>query len=566
VRGLALLGIFALTLILRLWGFAQGYPGFYGHVDEIGVAASIWNFFRAATLQPTEFTYPAFYSYLVAAGLWLTHAMGWGPDLGRLSESLIFVSYLDPGRAVLVGRVFSAGLSALVPLLTYALGKEAFNPRVGSIAALFVAIALVPVIHAHQALPDSAMALGAALCFYCSWRIYTCGSWRYYLLAGFVAGLVVATKYNGAFTAFAIPAAHCLRSDRTLRSLVAPRLWGSIFLAILALLVGSPYLFLASDKYWALAHYQISSLDFALGERTPWWWIVRSLPQAEWLVGGLMLGGMAWSLYRREALDWILWAAWLPSFLYIGSWTRESLHYLLHFYPVWALEAARLLEAGVVRVIPGRTWLVSAMAVCCTLPSIYQVVLYNRELGKPDLRQEVADWIRTNIPDGTRLAMNWLPYCPELPLKRVRENIARGYAENPQAQELLQEAWSGVPAYELVNLEVWLKQPVVPEFYQDKIDLDDPETRRVFSRGWLSPRQLRQRGVQYIVLPDAAIGRFLHGDPPSALSGAAHYHYHKNRAYFSNLIAADNLATEEIVRFESRSGFRGASISIFRLR
>ena len=281
MRGLALLGIFALTLILRLWGFAQGYPGFYGHVDEIGVAASIWNFFRAATLQPTEFTYPAFYSYLVAAGLWLTHAMGWGPDLGRLSESLIFVSYLDPGRAVLVGRVFSAGLSALVPLLTYALGKEAFNPRVGSIAALFVAIALVPVIHAHQALPDSAMALGAALCFYCSWRIYTCGSWRYYLLAGFVAGLVVATKYNGAFTAFAIPAAHCLRSDRTLRSLVAPRLWGSIFLAILALLVGSPYLFLASDKYWALAHYQISSLDFALGERTPWWWIVRSLRNVE---------------------------------------------------------------------------------------------------------------------------------------------------------------------------------------------------------------------------------------------------------------------------------------------
>ena len=201
--------------------------------------------------------------------------------------------------------------------------------------------------------------------------------------------------------------------------------------------------------------------------------------------------------------------------------------------------------------------MVSAVAVCCALPSIYQVVLYNRDLEKPDLRQEAADWIRTNIPDGTRLAMSWLPYCPELPLKQVRENIARVYAENPQAQELLLEAWAGVPAYELVNLEVWLKKPVVPEFYQDKVDLDDPETRRVFSRGWLTPRQLHQRGVQYIVLPDAAIGRFILGDPPGGLSGAAHYHYHKNRAYFSNLIAADNLATEEIVRFESRSGFRG---------
>lgn len=40
----------------------QGYPEFCCHVDEVGVAASIWNFFRAATLLPTEFTYPAFYS------------------------------------------------------------------------------------------------------------------------------------------------------------------------------------------------------------------------------------------------------------------------------------------------------------------------------------------------------------------------------------------------------------------------------------------------------------------------------------------------------------------------
>ena len=117
----------------------------------------------------------------------------------------------------------------------------------------FVAVALVPVIHAHQALTDSAIASGSALCFYCSWPIYTRGSWRYYFLAGFVAGLVVATKYNGAFTAFSIPAAHWLRSDRTLSSLLAPKLWLAIFLAILALFVGSLYLCLARDKYRALA-------------------------------------------------------------------------------------------------------------------------------------------------------------------------------------------------------------------------------------------------------------------------------------------------------------------------
>ena len=53
--------LLGLALVVRLWGIKQGYPDLYGHVDEIGVAASIWNFFRNHTLLPTEFTYPPFF-------------------------------------------------------------------------------------------------------------------------------------------------------------------------------------------------------------------------------------------------------------------------------------------------------------------------------------------------------------------------------------------------------------------------------------------------------------------------------------------------------------------------
>ena len=569
MQGLALCGLFTATLFLRLWGFEQGYPDFYGHVDEIGVAASVWNYFRAATLLPTEFTYPAFYSYLVAAGLWLIHALGWGPELGSLSETLVFVSYLDPGRAALVGRITSALLSAMIPLVTYRLGRGAYNIRVAWVAAVFVAVAMAPVVQAHQALPDSAMAFCSALCFYFSWQIYARGRWLDYALAGIAAGLVVASKFNGAFAALAIPAAHWLRVDRELRfsTWIAAKLWLAIALACLALLSGSPYLLLAYDNYWALASYQVSSLGFALGEKQPWWWILRSLLATEWLLGGLMLGGLVWSLYRREPLDWIFWAAWLPSFLYIGSWTRESLHYLLHFYPLLALGAARLLVAGVERVAPARAWVVYGLGFFCALPSFYQVQLHNRQLQQVDVRQQAAAWIGANLVDGTRLGMNWFPYCPRLPLKKARTSIATYYADNRQAQELLRAAWSKVPAYELVNLEIWLKRPVVPDFYLDKVDLDDPETNRVFRRGWLSLRQLRERGVQYIVLPEAAYGRFVYAEPPAISDGAAaHYHFVKNRAYFSHLIDPDNPEIEEVVRFDSHQGVRGASIAIYRLR
>ena len=127
MRGLALLGIFVLTLILRLWGFAQGYPGFYGHVDEIGVAASIWNFFRAATLQPTEFTYPVFYSYLVTAGLWLTHAMGWGARLGtvvRVSD----LRLLSPSGTCSPGRTgLECGFERIGSALDLCVGQRSIQ-------------------------------------------------------------------------------------------------------------------------------------------------------------------------------------------------------------------------------------------------------------------------------------------------------------------------------------------------------------------------------------------------------------------------------------------------------
>ena len=310
---------------IRLWGMEQGYPGFYGHVDEIGVAASIWNFFRSATLMPTEFTYPAFFSYLVAGLLWAISSISPLPEMGNLLDEIALVSYLDPARVVLVGRAWGAIASSLTILLTYVLGCRAFNRSVGLLAALFVAFSVVSVTHAHRALPDSTMALLAAVCFYCSWNAFERGRWSDYLLAGVAAGLVVATKYNGAFASLAILAAHLVRScDRTDSSITRhwrmllgagrdPKIWAAVAVAFASLFVGSPYLIIARDQYAAIASYQISSLDFDLGRTRPWWWILEGLIDGEYAVGALMIVGIGWAIYRRHPFDWLFLAAWVPT-------------------------------------------------------------------------------------------------------------------------------------------------------------------------------------------------------------------------------------------------------------
>jgi 4-amino-4-deoxy-L-arabinose transferase-like glycosyltransferase len=558
---LGLPALLAGALVLRLWGLSQGYPEFYGHIDEIGVAASIWNFFRAGTLLPTEFTYPAFYSYLTAAGIWLSGACGLVPDRGGLMDSLVLESFLNPAWAALVGRALSGLLSALTVYLAYRLGSEACGRPVGLVAALFLAVARVPVEQAHHALPDSAMACLAALCFYCSWKVYARGAWGDYLWAGAFAGLVVATKYNGAFTALAVAGAHLLRGEKGwFRS---ARWWAAAGCGVAALFAGSPYLFLAPRQYLQLAGYQISSLDFALKETAPWWWVVRDLAQFEMVVGVLMLAGVGLACWERRPLDWLFLAAWVPSFLYIGSWTRESLHYLLHLYPLLAIGAARvaLSLAGRLRVpAGGRYLLVAALA----LPSLWQSAASARELGWADTRLQAARWIEAQVPAGAVLAMTWLPYCPRVELESTRQSLREYCRGRPEWLEELEKAWQGRPAYQLVNLEVWLREPVVPEAYLGEVDLVDPETRRVFSRGWRSLRQLRQQGVGYLVLPEAVYGRYLEGEVPARRS-AAQYHLLKNRAYFSQFAAGDSAGVTRLASFAPGPGVRGGAIHVYRL-
>lgn len=561
--GLALLLLTALGL--RLWGFEQGYPEMYGHVDEVGVAASIWNFFRAKTLLPTEFTYPAFYSYLTALSLYLSTLLGWGPRQGSVMETVVLLSYLDPARVAVVGRVLSALLGTATAYLTFSLGRSAGGRSVGWLAASFMALSIVPIQQAHNALPDTVMAFFAALTFCGAWKIFCVGNWSSYIAAGLAAGLVIASKYNGAFAALAIPAAHIMRVGWSWQILANSRLYAAIGIAFVALFIGSPYLFLTPEKYWQLAQYQFSSLDFSLQQTQPWWWVIRDLLLVEWGLGGGFLLGVAVAVWRREKLDWILLAVWVPSFVYIGSWTRESLHYVLFVYPLLAIAAALLIRDLVDR-IPASRLYVLALVVCLMAANIYKASAVGIEMSRPDVRRQAAAWIEENIAGGTVIATTWLPYGPRLAWVQSRRGIVDLYRSQPSVQAILADFWSRRPAYSLVNLEIWLKQPVVPEAYRAHIDLNDPETRRVFSRGWLSPRQLKERGVQYIVLPEAAYGRYLTLEPPSGGLSAAHYHYAKNRGYFAYLTDPENPETELVARFESRAQERGSPISIYRLR
>jgi hypothetical protein len=149
-----------------------------------------------------------------------------------------------------------------------------------------------------------------------------------------------------------------------------------------------------------------------------------------------------------------------------------------------------------------------------------------------------------------------------LPSADDSKGLTAAYGWAPDAMKALDAAGATHPSYEIVNLEVWLKQPAVPASLRQHIDLDDRETRRVFGRGWRSPRQLWRLGVRHIVLPAGAYARYLNDDlQPTSI--AARYRRQINRAYFQLLL--DPSTTQTVAVFAESDTTRGGEIRVLRL-
>ncbi|MBT6143986.1 MAG: hypothetical protein HOH74_01075, partial [Gemmatimonadetes bacterium] len=293
-----------------------------------------------------------------------------------------------------------------------------------------------------------------------------------------------------------------------------------------------------------------------------WWWVARDFVLQEYVLGGLMLAGVVRALFRRDRFDWVLMAVTLPAFAYIGSWTRESLHYLLPYIPILIVQVARLLQEVAQRARLPSAWMSVVVGCLLLMPNAVSSLAEGIQRHRPDTRSLAAAWIAANIPDGSGIGMTWLPYCPRLQPIAARQGLESAYRNQPDALRQLQSHWRGQPSYRLVNLEVWLKEPVVPEALRAHVDLEDAETRRIFSRGWRSLRQLHRAGVQYLVLPTAAYARYLRDDLHPA-SVAAGFRLQLNRAYFEMLLAPTN--AEIVAVIEESPATRGGAITILRL-
>jgi hypothetical protein len=545
------------SLLLRARGINHGYPDYVG-TDERLIVKEVVHFFDDGTLRPGHYNYPAFYSYLYAGVLYVCRVLGGLDSVAGLQLPMGFALTFNIVLFALVGRWLSLLAGVGLVALTYALGCRAYDRRVALGGALFAACSTTLVEYSRFALPEMAMALLATASCCCAIDVAQRGRRASYLLGGLLAGLAVSTKYNAGVVLVGLLVAHVLRWRKERGA--GPRMHLDLGLAggacALAFVAGSPYWLLSFGEYYqALLNVQ-SNTQFSLAP-SPWPWLdlLKGLWTSELAWGMVATLGCGYAMWRRQSADWVLLAVVLSGFLYVGSWPKASLHYLIFLAPLVGLLGARLVldhlreQRGI--------WGLALLALIC-LPNAWRELDRGQALERQNANLQAARWIQDHVPNGAVIGGYWLSYLPPLKGLRQREKLQSlmvEYQDDPQVVRALRELEERNRFYRCVRLHYFADEPQVPAEYQQRVDLRDPKTRRIFTNVWLGYDQIRQLGVEYVLLSNAAYGRFFTGEAPPE-GTPAHYFHTRSRQFVSQFFDESAGRYELVADFADGQGQR----------
>jgi len=406
---LALAGILALALGLRLWGIAHGLPFVYNIDEASNFVPTAVSYYFTDTYNPHYFINPPAFSYLLHAvlGLWFGGGDGVGTALAT-----------DPKGVFIVSRVTAAVLGAAAVVFVYLAGARLYDRRVGLIAAAVMAVAFLPVFYSHLALNDVPALLPLAVSVYGSAGVLVRGRLPDYALAGAGLGLAAATKYTAGIVVLplAVACASQLLAERraALRGIaLAAGLGAACFV------LANPFAVLSFDEFWADLRKQEEAasgfgklgLDYDSGLLYYLWvltWGFGWVPLAAALAGAVR----AFALDLRRALFLVPWP--VVFLLYMGAQERFFGRWLLPALPALALLAG-LAVVAVVDALRERPRLRRAAGAGLVAALLAQGLVYsvhsNRVLSRDDTRNEARAWMVANVPAGSKVVVE--PIVPD---------------------------------------------------------------------------------------------------------------------------------------------------------
>jgi len=421
----AWIGLVAIVLLgaaLRYLGIMWGLPNelhlFSYHPDEFHSLRGALSL-ALGDFNPHFFNYGSLYLYLVGFSCLLSSA-GHSTLLAEPNLPTLLRSW------TLIGREVSllAAMGGIVAV--YLLARQMLGHRQGLLAAGFLAVLPLHVLHSHYATVDITLSLFTTLALLFSVRIYQKPSLLNYVLAGVAVGLAASTKYSGGLVIVAPILAHILRLPWDQQEPNSSRNFAlMIGCAIAAFALTSPYTFLdwqnaRNDIAYEVQHMRVGEEPARSADPNGYWFHAVGLTFG---TAGASLLAVLGAVALLRSAKWrgpgaiivVFGVLWL---LMIGHTGVRYMRYEVPLAPVIAVLAA----ASPLLIWRRRADLKLAAIAVVTVAlgvAVYCSVLIDMRLIEPDDRDQMLHIIAQYVPQNVLVGTVWEPWFQGPPLDYV---------------------------------------------------------------------------------------------------------------------------------------------------
>lgn len=442
VTGLIFFFILATGILVRLWGINFGLPYVY-HPDEPTNMNVYLGILKEQNLNPHFFSYPSLFLYLNSlvsliyylVGVWIGkfHAIS---DLPSPKMIGMGVGIAPLPSFFIVGRLLTVLVGVLALLVVFWVGKSHKNQSaVGLVAMTFMAISPITIVNNHYITPDSFITTFALLTLIGALRLYETGNASAYIFSGIAAGLTISTKYNGVIIILPVIVAHFLRKGRS--GLIDWRIYLAGGVTLATFLITTPYAILASQEFLNGIRYE--SQHYAIGhpgmEGNAFFWYLDLLWKNDGILPVLGLAGLLYGILRRDSWAMIIGSFPVAYFLFVSTYVVRNDRTILVILPFLYLLAANLLtqlwssQAPRIRQPVLKAGLAALILIGCIIRPGLNTLSSGLYFTRVDSRVTAIDWIRNNIPEGTKVAFE--AYAPYIDPQEYRVSYFTALKDQP---------------------------------------------------------------------------------------------------------------------------------------
>ncbi len=463
---------------LRLYGLSFGLPSNF-HPDEVPKVNAIMRMVDSQSLNPQYFLHPSLLLYATYGMSTLLHALGME---GAFRDT-----------AFLAGRLVSALAGIISIALTYQIGKRLFSRETGGLAACLLAVFPLHVTCSRYLKEDALLTFVVLSCVLTT-VIAVQSNRRWALLfAGLLAGCTAGTKYSGILMVV-VPASAPWLASRSWKPDTRWIPWAlvAVMIAPLGFLMTTPYAVLNAAKF--LTDFRAESRHMQTGHTvaiSAWsqlwmyhYW--RSMwPGMSGFAAVLSVLGLGFLVRRGRIEDLLIVGVvllfYMPAEYVKAKPAPQPERYILPCLPFLAIAASELL-----RQLHGRGKVfrfgVAAIAGVLVFLPLQRTLALASDL-RNDTRDQMVTWMKQSVPPGSKILMDWKPYCPNfhgqtfevlhIPRADIMEGLdSRALKESGADYLILSSLFydryfsqpDAVPAFRQRIREVFNRLPVVTRF------------------------------------------------------------------------------------------------------